>query len=133
MDEAPKITIIEGPPPTFEAVHDTWLLGLTEGPEPMRVASCQVRTFNAPALVERCHRAWRNGHAIHLEFRGEDELTRQAAIISARWTERQEGQVLFLWVQLHDDEVEVELGYDIGDPGDSLDDDTADPGFDPSH
>jgi hypothetical protein len=132
MEETQKITIIEGPPPTFEMVNDTWLLGLTEGPEPMRVASCQVRTHNGPALVERCHRAWRNGHPIHLEFRGEDGLTRQAAIISARWTERLEGQVLFLWVQLHDDEVEVELGYDVGDVGDSLDDDPDDAGFDPS-
>jgi hypothetical protein len=129
MDDDPKITIIEGPPPTFEAVNESWLLGLTEGPEPMRVASCQVRSMNAPALVERCHRAWRNGESIHLEFRGEDGLARQATIISARWTEQLEGQVLFLWVQLHDDEVEVELGYDVGD---SADDDPDDTGFDPS-
>jgi hypothetical protein len=29
MDE--KITIIEGPPPVFEAVNDGWALGLNEG------------------------------------------------------------------------------------------------------
>jgi hypothetical protein len=36
MDE--KITIIEGPPPTFEAVSDGWALGLNEGPSLADVA-----------------------------------------------------------------------------------------------
>ena len=29
MPEPEKITIIEGPPPTFELVSDTWLFGLS--------------------------------------------------------------------------------------------------------
>lgn len=53
-----KITIIEGPPPTFEAIDDGWALGLNEGPFLYDLAMTRLRTFNGPALVERCHRAW---------------------------------------------------------------------------
>lgn len=43
MADPEKITIIEGPPPTFEAVHESWLLGLIEGPTPAGVALCRLR------------------------------------------------------------------------------------------
>jgi hypothetical protein len=115
MEEAEKITIIEGPPPTFELATEPWLMGVAEGPYPTQIALCKLRTHNGPALVERCYRAWRDQQTIKLEFRTEDGLTQQAPIISARWMEMQEGDVLLLWVRLDDDEVEIELDFDLGD------------------
>lgn len=44
MDEAEKITIIEGPPPTFEAVTEAWPLGIVEGPSPSVVALCRRKS-----------------------------------------------------------------------------------------
>jgi hypothetical protein len=115
MDD--KITIIEGPPPTFEAVSDGWVLGLNESPNLGEIAVTRLRTFNGPSLVERCHRAWRNKHAIQLEFRSEDGLEHQAPIVAARYVETDEGHLLILWIRLTDEEVEFELGYedDLGD------------------
>jgi hypothetical protein len=126
MDE--KITIIEGPPPTFEAVNEGWALGLNESPTLADVAVTRLRTFNGPALVERCHRAWRSQQSIYLEFRTEDGLERTAPIVAARYIEVDEGHLLFLWVRLNDDEVELELGYD-DDFGDEFDDDPDYPDF----
>jgi hypothetical protein len=120
MDD--KITIIEGPPPTFEAVSDGWVLGLSESPILADVAITRLRTFNGPALVERCHTAWRNRQTIYLEFRDPDGLERVAPIVAARTVEIEEGDLLLLWVRLNDEEVELELGYD-DDFGDDFDDD----------
>jgi hypothetical protein len=117
-----KITIIEGPPPTFEAVNDSWVLGLNESPTLGEIAVTRLRTFNGPALVERCHRAWRNHQPIHLEFRTPEGLQQQAPIVAARYLETEEGHLLVLWVRLTDEEVELELGYE-DDLGDSEDDD----------
>lgn len=120
MDD--KITIIEGPPPTFEAVNDGWVLGLNESPTLADVAITRLRTFNGPALVERCHRAWRNHQSIHLEFRTPDGLEHEAPIVASRYVEIDDGQLLLLWVRVNDEEVELELGYD-DDIGDDYDDD----------
>jgi hypothetical protein len=125
MDD--KITIIEGPPPTFEAVSDGWVLGLNESPNLGEVAVTRLRTFNGPALVERCHRAWRNQQPIHLEFKSDDGLQQQAPIVAARHLETEEGHLLLLWVRLTDEEVELELGYE-DDFGEGDDDDFDFPG-----
>lgn len=117
-----KITIIEGPPPTFEAVNDGWVLGLNESRNLGEVAVTRLRTFNGPALVERCHRAWRNKQQIHLEFRTEDGFEQQAPIVAARYVETDEGHLLILWIRLKDEEIEFELGYE-DDLGDSDDED----------
>ena len=117
-----KITIIEGPPPTFEAVNDGWVLGLNESRNLGEVAVTRLRTLNGPALVERCHRAWRNKQQIHLEFRTEDGFEQQAPIVAARYVETDEGHLLILWIRLKDEEIEFELGYE-DDLGDSDDDD----------
>lgn len=121
MDD--KITIIEGPPPTFEAVNDEWSLGLIDSQNLGEIAVTRVRTFNGPALVERCYRAWHNKQPIHLEFRTEDGLQHEAPIVAARYLETDEGHLLILWVRLTDEEVELELGYE-DDAGDSEDDDS---------
>jgi hypothetical protein len=120
MDD--KITIIEGPPPTFETVNDGWVTGLLESPSLADIAITRLRTFNGPALVERCHRAWRNQNNIYLEYLTSDGLEQQAPIVAARTVDVEEGQLLLLWIRLSNDEVELELGYE-DDPGDDLDDD----------
>jgi hypothetical protein len=116
MDD--KITIIEGPPPTFEVVKDGWILSLIESPNLSDIVMTRLRTFNGPALVERCYRAWRENNTILLEYRGSDGLEYTAPILAARYLEVDEGQMLFLWVRLNNEEVELEFGYD-----DDLDDD----------
>jgi hypothetical protein len=110
MDD--KITIIEGPPPTFEAVEEGWVYGLNESPNLGEIAVTKLRTFNGPALVERCHRAWRHQQPIHLEFRDADGAQHQAPIVAARYVETEEGHLLLLWIRLADEGVELELGYD---------------------
>ena len=110
MDD--KITIIEGPTPTFEVVNDGWVLGLYEGPKLADVSITRLRTYSGPALVERCHRAWRNQQNIHLEFRSEDGLEQQAPIVAARHVETDDGHMLVLWVRMENEAVELELGYE---------------------
>jgi hypothetical protein len=110
MDE--KITIIEGPPPTFEEVTDNWVLGLNESPSLADIAVTHLRTFNGPALVERCYRAWHNQQPIHLEFKTPDGLEQRAPIVAARHVETEEGDVLILWVRIANDDMELELDYD---------------------
>jgi hypothetical protein len=119
MPAQEKITIIEGPPPTFEAATEPWLLGLVEAPSPSRVVLCRLRTFNGPALVERCYRAWRNRQSVALEFRSEDGLTQQAQIVAARWAELEDGQILLLWVRLDENDIEIQIEVE-----DELDDDS---------
>ena len=120
-----KITIIEGPPPTFESVSEGWVLGLNETPLLSEVALTHLRTFNGASLVERCFKAWSEQSVIYLEFRNSDGLEYLVPILAARTTEVDDGQLLFLWVRLDTEEVEPEFGY--GDEfGDDADDD---PGF----
>ena len=118
MDD--KITIIEGPPPTFAPVHDGWLLGLHEGMQVGSIVVTQLRTYNGPALVERCHRAWSTRDSIYLVFRAPDGLERQASIVAARNVELPEGNMLLLWVHMTQDELaELAVGKD-GDDNDDL-------------
>lgn len=121
MDD--KITIIEGPPPAFETVGDGWALGLNESPSLANIATTHLRTFNGPALVERCNRAWRSQHAINLEYRSSDGLIHNAPIVAARFVDTQDGHLLALWVRIVEDEVELEFGYDDDDEDDSDEDD----------
>ena len=99
--EAEKITIIEGPTPQFEPPREVWPQAVIEGPAQRRVALTRLRTFNGPALVERCWKAWDKGDLIHLEYRDDEGLTKNARIVAARYTEVPEGQVLFLYVHLN--------------------------------
>jgi hypothetical protein len=95
-----KITIIEGPTPTFETPSESWALSLVEGPRLARVAVTRLRTFNGPSLVERCWRAWDERRAVHLEYRDEEGVTREAQIVAARYIEVPEGHVLLLHIRL---------------------------------
>lgn len=130
MAKPEKITIVEGPPPTFEIVSDPWLHSLTEGPLPSRVAVCHVRAFNGPALIERCYREWYSGQPIYLEYRSEDGLTEEAPIIAVRWIEQSEGDVLFLWLRLEEHDIEIEIELDVDDFHiDDFDEDEEGPDF----
>jgi hypothetical protein len=113
MDE--KITIIEGPPPTFEVVDEGWSTGVLEGPSLYGVALTHLRTFNGGELVERCYRAWRKQDPINLEFRDEEGNNKQAPILAVRNTRTQDGEMLMLWVRLPDEEIELAIGYDDDD------------------
>jgi len=97
MDD--KITIIEGPPPVFEKINDGWALGLNESPDYYGMALTRLRTFNGPALVERCHRMWNQNEPIYLHYRNDMGLEQKVPILAARASEVDEGQVLFLWIR----------------------------------
>ena len=110
MDD--KITIIEGPTPNFEDVHEGWPLGLNESPCLHKLALTRLRTFNGPALVERCYRAWNKRQTIQLEFRAADGLIHKTPIVASRTLEMDEGQLIFLWVRFTEQEALLEFGTD---------------------
>jgi hypothetical protein len=120
-----KITIIEGPPPNFEDVHEGWPLGLNESPSLHKLALTRLRTFNGPALVERCYRAWRKQEAIQLEFRAADGLIHKTPIVASRTMDVDDGQLIFLWVRFTEQEALIELGADDDQYG--LEDDDQEP------
>lgn len=124
MDD--KITIIEGPPPTFEDVHEGWPLGLNESPTLHKLALTRLRTFNGPSLVERCYRAWRKQQTIQLEFRAADGLIHKTPIVASRTLESDDGQMILLWVRLTEQEALLELGSD-DDQADNEEDDQEPP------
>lgn len=121
MDDS-KITIIEGPTPTFETVYDTWANGIAESPTLGSVAVTQLRTANGPALVERCYRAWHHREPIHLEFRTTDGVTQEVPIVAARATESNDGQLLVLWVRMPEDDLVIDFILDDEDDFDEYDD-----------
>lgn len=113
MDD--KITIIEGPPPTFEQVQDGWAMSLNEGPRLPLTVMTRLRTFNGPALVERCYQRWKVNLPIRLHFRNDLGLEENAPIVAARSVETHDGQILLLWISLDHQKVQIEL--DTGDVG----------------
>ena len=108
-----KITIIEGPPPVFEAVNDGWALGLNESSRLSVPALTRLRTFNGPALVERCYRAWNAKVPMHLHYRNDMGMEQAAPIFAARNVETADGHMLLLWLNFNREKVELE--YDAGE------------------
>lgn len=100
MSESEKITIVEGPPPTFELVSNPWLLAMSEGPTLPYTGRCLLRTMDGTALVERCQAAWSEGRDTCLEYMSPDGETKEALILAARSGEVLSGQVLYLWLRL---------------------------------
>ncbi len=105
--ESEKITIIEGPPPTFEVELNDWVLGLSESPKYFNMATTRLRTFNGPALVERCYRAWNKNDNIFLHYRDKLGLEDKVPILAARTLDTDDGNVLILWVRLNPEEFEL--------------------------
>ena len=119
MDD--RITIIEGPPPVFEPVSDGWALGLNEGPGLALTVQTRLRTFNGPALVERCYRQWKNRLPINLHYRNDMGLEEHTPIVAARSIETDDGHVLVLWLSFEHDKVEIEYDIDDADDDEFLD------------
>ncbi len=120
-----KITIIEGPSPTFEIIEDGWALGLNEGPYLHDLALTRLRAFNGPALVERCRRAWKKQTTITLEYRDDMGLEQEAPIVAARSLEANDGYILLLWVLREPQEVEAEADMDDFDDFDDDEDESS--------
>jgi hypothetical protein len=115
MDD--QITIIEGPPPSFEVIDDGWALGSNEGPLLYDMALARLRTFNGQALVERCHRAWSKQSNIYLHYRNDIGLEESTTILAARSVETADGQVLLLWVRRRPEEEPEDPAQDENDTG----------------
>jgi hypothetical protein len=120
MDD--KITIIEGPPPTFEPVQDGWALGLNETRQFSVTALTRLRTYNGPALVERCYRAWSQNRPIKLHYRDETGLEAMAPILAARSVLTDDGHILLLWLHVERSDMELEIGADDDDDNELEDD-----------
>ncbi|GAB4484383.1 MAG: hypothetical protein OHK0031_08410 [Anaerolineales bacterium] len=120
-----KITIIEGPTPLFEPVQDGWALGLNETSVFSSAVLTRLRTFNGPALVERCYRRWNDKQPIHLLYRDEIGMEASAPILAARSVETDDGQVLLLWLHMQRDDMQLEI--DANDDDDEDIDDDLDP------
>jgi hypothetical protein len=122
-----KITIIEGPTPEFEDISDGWALGLNESPLLYDTIFTQVRTLNGPALVERCHRAWKKKSTIYLHFKNQMGIEEKAPITAVRSVETDEGQILLLWVrQLPSYEDLIDIADEMSDLDDDFDEDLDD-------
>lgn len=122
-----KITIIEGPTPVFEDISDGWALGLNESPLLYDTIFTQVRTINGPALVERCHKAWKSNSSIYLHFKNQMGIEEKAPIIAVRSVGTDEGQMLLLWVrQLPSYEDLVDIAGEMSDDDDYIDEDNPD-------
>lgn len=106
MDD--KITIIEGPTPQFTHVDEDWARGIFEGPSRYKYSFTNLRTFNGPALIERCYKAWRSKGMMYLEYKDDMGLKLQAPIMAARALDSTDGNVLQLWLRM-DQEEESEL------------------------
>lgn len=116
MDD--RITIIEGPPPEFDIIEDGWAMGLNESPGIYDMAITRLRTFNGPALVERCHRTWKRKETMYLHYRNDFGLEEKAPIMAAMAIDSSDGQVLYLWVRRKGGEVEYDFDTDSSDEDD---------------
>ena len=107
MDESSKrtdiepefITIVEGPEPEFVSHDETWALSLLEGYEYIGVAQCQLRTYNGPAMVERCRKAWAENRPVLLDYPNRFGLRRHVQVVAARTKDVDQGPLLLLWVR----------------------------------
>ncbi len=96
--EPEMITIVEGPPPEFMLAQDGWSTSVWEGQMPRAVGVCQMRTFNARSLMDRCQRAWKEGRPVHLDFPQMDGLRQEVEVLAAKPGHVEEGDLIYLWV-----------------------------------
>ncbi len=71
-----KITIIEGPTPTFEAINTEWALAMVEAPMNYEVVTTNLRTLNGQELLERCNDTWAQQETMVLQYRNQVGLER---------------------------------------------------------
>lgn len=73
-------------------------MSMWEGTLPRSIGVCQMRTFNANSLMERCQRAWGEGRSVLLDFPQMDGLRQKVEILAAKPGHVEEGDLLHLWV-----------------------------------
>ncbi len=120
-----KITIIEGPTPSFDSVEtdfligiNGWTAGLSEGPFLYDTARTTLRTFNGAALLERCHKAWAQKATMFLEYRDPIGMKKEVPIVAARSIDSEDGDMLVLWVRQEyeeDEEEDFDIDFDDDD------------------
>ncbi len=98
--EHEKITIVEGPTPSFEFALNSWTLGMTEGPHLPHTVRTTLRTLNGQTLLDRCQSAWHTNRDTFLEYRDKDGFSREAIIVAARTEMLDDGEVIHLWLRL---------------------------------
>ena len=98
MSEPELISIIEGPTPDFLPTGHGSLHSIYEGPIEMATAVCELRTNTGPAIIDRCTAAWREQRIVKLEFPDEARMPQLIDVVSMQLRERDEGEVLMLWV-----------------------------------
>lgn len=98
MREPELISIIEGPTPDFLPTRHGSLHSIYEGPNELATAVCELRTNTGPAIIDRCTAAWREQRPVKLEFPDEFRMTQMIDVISMQLREREEGEILMLWV-----------------------------------
>ena len=106
--EPEMISIIEGPPPEFILAQDFWASSVWEGQMPRAVGVCQMRTFNANGLMERCRRAWSEGRPVHLDFPQMDGLRQEVEVLAAKPGHVEEGDLIYLWVAVPSEALNTE-------------------------
>jgi hypothetical protein len=99
MQEPEFITILEGPTPDFKPAPELWNLSVYEGPKPVDVAVCRLRTGNGEDIRDRCTDAWETGRPVQLDFPDEMRLRQQLDVVAMRLTEAHEGTELLLWLR----------------------------------
>ncbi len=98
MSEPELISIIEGPTPDFTLTGHGSLQSIYEGPIELATAVCELRTNTGPAIIDRCTEAWQERRAVKLEFPDETRTPQLIDVVSMQLHEREEGEVLMLWV-----------------------------------
>jgi hypothetical protein len=107
-----KITIIEGPTPTFEAINSEWAAAIVEAPASFEVVMTNLRTANGQELVDRCNRTWSQQDTMYLRYRNPIGLEQEIPIIAARALETGEGDKIVLWVRVKPEQVKLEIRLD---------------------
>ena len=98
MSEPELISIIEGPTPDFLPTGHGSLHSIYEGPVEMATAVCELRTNTGLDIIDRCTAAWREQRLVRLEFPDEARMPQMIDVISMQLRERDEGEILMLWV-----------------------------------
>lgn len=117
-----KITIIEGPTPTFESVSANWADSICETPEPGCIMMTNLRTMNGKGLLERCHHTWSQRDIMYLHYRNTIGLEERVPIIAAETMDTADGQKLILWVVMPP----ANRGHVYIQPDDDFDDEDED-------
>lgn len=113
IPQANKIEVIEGPAPIFAPIEAT-AGNQTEGNnfifalcaeragtgQPLVPFVTRLRSYNAPALSERCHQAWQRQEDMVFVYQDEElgMSGQKVLILAARATKIEDIDALILWV-----------------------------------